>query len=228
METNNTILVSTVTLPATTPSSEMVDNGLRRRLSLATRERLFADGYSALTMDALAHDLGISKKTLYTVFPSKDALVTSLLDAFAADIRAEADQVLGDHRLSFAEKLRGFTGFMLEHMATINPSALRDLARYSPTHYAQIEALRRRHFPHIFGTLIEQGQTSGVVRADINSALAAEFLLLGVQGLLNPANPIGLRNRSVQATFEQVIDLFFGGLLTEQGRHDYAHLFPPR
>ena len=43
----------------------------RVRILEAARAHLFAYGYSALTMDALAHDLGMSKKTLYVYFPRR-------------------------------------------------------------------------------------------------------------------------------------------------------------
>jgi AcrR family transcriptional regulator len=51
-----------------------------RRILGVVRERLFTYGYNALTMDVLAHDLGMSKKTLYVHFPSKDAIIGAIID----------------------------------------------------------------------------------------------------------------------------------------------------
>src|ERR1035437_2727022 len=72
-----------------------------RRILDAARVHLFTYGYSALTMDNLAAELGMSKKTLYVHFPSKDALVEALIVGFTGEIRASADALFGDKTLSF-------------------------------------------------------------------------------------------------------------------------------
>jgi len=66
-----------ITRPAT-------DQTLHARIVETAHAHLFTYGYNALTMDDLAHELGVSKKTLYVHFRSKDALVEMILDNFAA------------------------------------------------------------------------------------------------------------------------------------------------
>ncbi|HVU23520.1 MAG TPA: helix-turn-helix domain-containing protein, partial [Opitutus sp.] len=65
--------------PAPTPAADP-----RTRIVTAARVHLFTYGYSALTMDDLARELGMSKKTLYVHFPGKDALVEAVLGQFVA------------------------------------------------------------------------------------------------------------------------------------------------
>ncbi|MBN8646248.1 MAG: helix-turn-helix transcriptional regulator, partial [Planctomycetes bacterium] len=65
---------------------------VRARLLAAARAHFFAAGYSALTMDDLAAELGMSKKTLYVYFPGKDALIEAILREFVAEVRASADE----------------------------------------------------------------------------------------------------------------------------------------
>src|SRR5437762_2233361 len=50
-----------------------------RRIVAAARRYFFAHGFRNVTMDDLAADLGMSKKTLYAFFSSKDALVEAVL-----------------------------------------------------------------------------------------------------------------------------------------------------
>jgi AcrR family transcriptional regulator len=48
---------------------------------LATTDRLFyAQGIRAVGVDTIAAEVGISKRTLYNYFPSKDALITAYLE----------------------------------------------------------------------------------------------------------------------------------------------------
>ena len=56
------------------------DDSPPARILRAAREQLFTAGYNALTMDALAHELGMSKKTLYAHFAGKDAMIAVIID----------------------------------------------------------------------------------------------------------------------------------------------------
>jgi AcrR family transcriptional regulator len=51
------------------------------RILKAAREQLFTHGYHALTMDGLAHELGMRKKTLYAHFAGKDEIVAAIIEA---------------------------------------------------------------------------------------------------------------------------------------------------
>src|SRR5437588_7649843 len=56
-----------------------------QRILAAARAHFFAHGFRSVTMDDLATELGMSKKTLYAEFPSKTALLRAvLLDKFAS------------------------------------------------------------------------------------------------------------------------------------------------
>lgn len=195
------------------------------RIVQAARAHLFAHGYSAWTMDDLAVELGMSKKTLYQHFPGKEELARAAIMAFAAEARANADRLLGDRSLAFAEKLRAFIEGMLQRLSQITPQMLRDLQRFAPELHELIFELRRRNAPHIFGTLLKQGQLNGKVRPEIDVQFAAEFLLHAMQGIMHPATLDQLRLAPHEA-FERAMRLYFGGLLTPVGRKDYEKSFP--
>ncbi len=197
---------------------------IRARILAQTRQHLFAQGYNSLTMAELATELGMSKKTLYLHFASKEDLVRQVILGFGREVRTDADAILRDHRLTFAEKLRGFVEGMLQRLSHLNPHLLRDLQRFAPELHALLAEIRRKNIPYIFGRLLEEGQLSGMVRDDINTAFAAEFLLQAMQGLLQ-ASTLGQLNLQPREIFENAMNLFFGGLLTPAGRKDYEKLF---
>jgi AcrR family transcriptional regulator len=67
---------------------------------LETADRLFyLQGIRAVGVDTIAAEIGISKRTLYNHFPSKDALITAYLTRRSRPIRpsdkAPAEQILG-------------------------------------------------------------------------------------------------------------------------------------
>lgn len=197
---------------------------VRTRILAAARAEFFAHGYSQLTMEGLASELGMSKKTLYVYFAGKDEIVAAVLDHLGAEIRADADALLRNRDLNLAEKLRGFVEGMLERMATLSPRTVRDLQRFAPHLYARVEAVRGQTLPYVFGRFVEEGQLAGVVRPGPGAAFAIEFFLHAMQGLMHPATLERLR-LAPRDVLAPAIDLFFGGLLTPTGRKQYEKMF---
>lgn len=191
----------------------------RSRILQAARTHLFAYGYTALTMDVLAAELGMSKKTLYVHFPSKDELVGEILRTFVADIRGSADALFNNPSLSFTVKLHRFSETMVKRLR-VSPHIFRDLQRAAPHMYRQIEELRHKNIPHIFGLLIRQGQAAKMVRADLDPDFAIEFWRPAIQALMHP-DTLERLHLTPDEIFSHAINLFFGGLLTPAGRKDY-------
>ena len=198
---------------------------LRQRILAQARTHFFNYGYSSFTMDDLATELGMSKKTLYVHFQSKEMIIRAVLDTFASEVRADAEQLLAHPSLAFAEKLRGFALSLMERLAQISPAVLRDLQRFAPALHRHIEQLRGKNSPYIFGRFIEAGQIAGVVRDDVSPVFAGEFYLHAMQGMMQPATLQRL-NLPPQMVLDRALRLFFCGLLTPVGHKEYEKSFP--
>ena len=61
------------------------------RILQQARAHFFTHGYSKFTMDDLATELGMSKKTLYVHFAGKDEILSAVIDEIGREVRAEAD-----------------------------------------------------------------------------------------------------------------------------------------
>lgn len=199
--------------PAATPA-------VRARILDAARRHFFEFGYSAWTMDDLARELGMSKKTLYRHFPGKDALLGEVLGVFASGILALANALFGDRSLSFPVKMCRFGEALMQRLSQVRPHTLRDLQRSAPQLYARLEELRSKNIPLIFGQIIREGQAAGMVRRDVDPAFAVAYWRPAIQSLLHPdtLEQLGLAPHEVM---RQAVDLFFGGLLTPAGQKDY-------
>src|SRR5215467_15952615 len=78
----------------------------RQRIINAARGHFFNHGFRSVTMDDLAEELGISKKTLYAHFPGKfDLLEAVLADKFAG-VEATLKEVTRAHPHDFPATLR--------------------------------------------------------------------------------------------------------------------------
>jgi len=196
---------------------------VRDRIVEVARRQLFRFGYAALTMDGLATELGMSKKTLYVHFAGKDVLVDEIILGFAEEVREGAATLFADETLGFAEKLVRFTEAMIARFARVPPTLFRELERFAPEVHRHIEELRFRNIPVVFGRIIAEGQKAGMVRRGVDPAFATEFWRAAIQSLMHPdaQERLGLRPEQV---FVQALNLFCGGLLTSEGMKDYENL----
>ncbi len=209
---------------APTPPVSAADSPNTRILETARRQ-LFTYGYNALTMDDLAHELGISKKTLYLHFPGKDAIISLIIEGIGRTIRGEMEAVLNDPGLNFAQKLRGIVDVVAPRLAQTSPAMLRELQRYAPRIHQKIDELRQKNIPYVFGRLFRAGIAEGAVRADLDPDFAAQFWLQAMRGLTHP-DTLATTHLTPRQTLEKALELFTGGLLTPGGRNDYEKLFP--
>ena len=198
-------------------------NTVRERILSGARKLLFSYGYQALTMDVLATELGMSKKTLYVHFPAKDTMVDEVILGFADEIKSMAAGIFEDESLGYAAKLARFTGELTGRFARLPPTLFRELERLAPEVYRHIEELRFNNIPVVFGRMIAEGQKAGMVRPGVDPAFATEFWRHAIQGVIHPdtTERLGLRPDQV---FSQALNLFCGGLLTAAGMKDYENV----
>ena len=67
--------------------------------------KIFNEKGLKFTMDDIAHDLGISKKTIYTIFKTKEQLFFTMVDYLFDQIKVSEQQVMHNDDLSVVEKI---------------------------------------------------------------------------------------------------------------------------
>ncbi|MBQ1459667.1 MAG: TetR/AcrR family transcriptional regulator [Oscillospiraceae bacterium] len=135
---------------------------LREKILEATLPLFNAQGLK-FTMDELARSLGMSKKTIYAVFPDKRTLLEALADHGFDFIRSSKDRLLEDESLPYTEKLRLVLGTLTEKYESIDLSRLHDLREKYPTVYDRV-AQRLESGWESTVALLEQGIAGGQLR----------------------------------------------------------------
>ncbi len=115
------------------------------------------------TMDDIARQLGISKKTIYTVFADKESLFLCMVDYLFDSIKECERQVTEDESLSTLEKVRKILGAMPERYRNIDFRQLYPLKEKYPSIYAKVQERLETGWEGTIA-LIEQGIREGVIR----------------------------------------------------------------
>ncbi len=196
------------------------DKEIKERI-LAKSEEMFTQfGYSKVKMEEIATGLGISKKTLYKFFPSKENLVREMLDSRRCDVENHIAELWMDESQDFVGKLKKLMDYVGKQTSKINGPLLWDLQRNIPEIWDEIQKFRKEKSWKKVSELIEEGIEKGIFRKDINQQLALLMYFNSVHSIINPESLAQLPFSANQA-FETIIKIMFEGILTEEGRAKY-------
>jgi AcrR family transcriptional regulator len=197
-------------------------DAVRWRIVEGASSHFFTHGFRGVTMDDLARELGMSKKTLYSRFDTKRQLLDAVIENKFRRLREDFAAVLAARR-DFPEMLREFLGCVQHHTSAIQPPFVRDMRQEGPEVFQKIERLRRASVGQYSGQLMRLGREAGFIRNDIPAHLIIEILLAAVQALINPARleELGLTPKSGCALICKVV---LEGAIAPAGR---THLKPP-
>jgi AcrR family transcriptional regulator len=189
----------------------------RQRAVEAARAHFFSHGFRSVTMDDLAEELGISKKTLYVHFPDKMALLEAVLADKFARLESKLKQVASEHPHDFSTALHELLASARDELDEIKPPFVRDMRQKAPHVFKMVERRRGEVIERFFGKLFVEGQRSGMVRKDLPARLLIEILLGAVQAVVNPAKieELGL---TPQTAFASVVKVVLDGVITRKGR----------
>ena len=205
-------------------SQAPADQAVRQRIISAAREHFLAHGFHNVTMDDLADELGMSKKTIYAHFPSKTALVEAmLLDKFRC-VEEEMAAITSECSGEFLAGLHRLLACVQRHTEEIRSPFVRDLQRDAPELFkGVVQARRREVIQRHFGKLLGEGRREGLIRKDISVHLIIEILLGAVEAIVNPPRLAEL-DLSPKSAVTAIISMILTGALTPEGRAKYDRL----
>jgi AcrR family transcriptional regulator len=189
----------------------------RRCIVEAARAHFFSHGFRSVTMDDLAEELGVSKKTLYAHFPGKfDLLEAVLADKFAS-VEATLKEVTRAHPHNFPATLHELLAGTQRELNEIKPPFVRDMRQKAPQVFKVVERRRAALIQRHFGKLFVEGQRAGMVRKDVPAKLMIEILLAMVQSIMNPPKMEELGMMPKEG-FAGILKIVLEGALTAKGR----------
>ena len=187
------------------------------RIVEAARAHFFSHGFRSVTMDDLADELGISKKTLYAHFSSKIALLEAVLADKFAGLEAKLQEITRAFPHDFPAALHELLANTQRELDEIKPPFVRDMRQKAPQVFTIVERRRAELIQRFFGKLFVEGQRTGMVRKDLPAKLMIEILLAAVRAIVNPAKveELGLTPKT---GFASVVKVVLEGVITRKGR----------
>lgn len=191
------------------------DDGRARIVAAA--ERLFIEhGFSRVTMDEIASALGMSKKTLYRHFQSKEELCSAAVDALFTELDEALRRIVEDDSLPFEQRLAQYFSEISVAFEKARGPLLRDLMRDAPDLYQRVVTERKEIVKRRTRALFKDGMRDGALRNDVPDRFIVALIMVISEHLIHPDRLAELQMSPRQA-FERSISVILDGLRARPG-----------
>lgn len=198
----------------------MEDSELKEKILLRAEEIFFQYGYTRVRMDEIAENLGMSKKTLYKFFDSKENLFLEIIGRLKVRIKTNCDLICGDKEMEFIQKLKKLMSYIAKQSSKLRGPLPEDMQKNMPQVWLDINEYRKKEALTKFGDLIDEGVRKGAFRKDIDRQVIVLMYVNAISSLINPEVLSQLPFTGDQV-FETIIKIMFEGIFTDEGRQKY-------
>ncbi|MHB8579096.1 MAG: TetR/AcrR family transcriptional regulator [Ignavibacteriaceae bacterium] len=193
---------------------------IKERIFDKAEQMFFQHGYAKVTMEEIASGLGISKKTLYKFFPSKEHIIRELTNNRICNNQEQINQIWAEEGIDFVVKLKKMMDFIGKQSSKIKGQLSEDLQKNMPDLWNEIHNSQKMNGLEKASELLDKGVENGVFRNDIGKEIILLMFSNAVQGIINPETLSQLPYSSSQA-IETIFKVLFEGIFTEEGRSKY-------
>lgn len=196
-------------------------NDVKERIQAKAEELFMRYGIRSVSMDDIAAQLGMSKKTLYQYFDDKDKLVDAVVDAELSQgqndcvlcLKQSADAV--DELFITMEQIA-------EQFRNMNPMVLYDLEKFHPGSYQKFMKHKNEFLLDVIRKNIERGIAEGLFRPEINVDVISRFRLESMMIAFN-MSIFPPRKYNLAEVTQEIIELYLYGLATLKGHKLILH-----
>ena len=180
-------------------------------------ELFFRLGIRSVSIDDICRELGMSKKTFYVYFASKDELIEQMLQANIDYIDTKMNSLL--EQRDFRNLVKAFIKHQEAEKNDVRrvPQLVYDLKKYYPRQFAdfQVKCFESQK-SHIMKYL-QLGVEQGLVRANLNIELTAILFAKIHSDAIRDFEVIEAHNHNMHQLAHTAMDVFVRGVLSEEG-----------
>jgi AcrR family transcriptional regulator len=179
------------------------------------RELYMKYGIKSITMDDVAREMGISKKTLYQYVTDKDDLVGKFIDH---EIELRKEDIFKCFRIgsNAIEELFEISIFMNKRIRNQSTAAEYDLKKYYPNHYQKTIKARREGIYNYIMVNLEKGIKEGLYRKKLNKEVIAKLYLWRSENI-NFDELFTIEEFTSVKLFVELLTYHVRGIATEKG-----------
>ena len=192
-------------LDNTTPEGPILEHGL---------DLFSQNGVKGFTVESLAKDLAMSKKTIYKFFPTKEILLQSILQHMTGILHGHFIRVLAQN-VNPLDKFIRVMDKVATSISRVPISRLSELKARFPAIWEELEAFRMARRDDFFA-ILKEGESQGLIRSNLDLEKVATLFMNIINQVFQPE--FFLQNQLVPKDIIKLFrDIFLRGIVTEKG-----------
>ncbi len=198
------------------------DSPERTKIIEHCSNKFFRDGFYYVTVDQIASELRISKKTIYKYFTSKDNLVEAVTDNLMNTVSSRIESVVNTNAESLTKAIMMFD-VMSSVILKFSENWLRDIQIHMPDLWKKIDEFRTQRAYLVLGSIINQGQKEGMI-IDKPSELIIHLFVNSIRSVVNP-DFLFYQKLNYKEALHHTFEILFNGILTAKGKKQFDKIF---
>jgi AcrR family transcriptional regulator len=217
METKNTKNVSTVffvTIFAAMKNTEAQEK--EQKLIEEAHQVFMRYGIKSMTMDDIARQLRISKKTLYSFVSDKTDLVNKCLDYDCLVSISQINEVR-NKKLNAIDENFEISSLIVHQLKGIHPSIFYDLEKYYPEAWNKMNSLHYDEAANMMEDNLKRGIAEGLYRDDLNIPIMTRLWVSRINVIFDPSM-FPMDKFSLTEVYQEMFIHHILGIASEKGR----------
>jgi AcrR family transcriptional regulator len=184
--------------------------------------KFLKDGFYYVTVDQIASELRMSKKTIYNYFSTKNELVETVAINMMEDVSRRIEDIINSKNDSLTKALVLFE-VMAGVVVRFSENWLKDLQIHTPKLWKKIDEFRAKRAFTALGSIIKQGQSEGII-IDKPAELIIHIFVNTIRSVVHP-DFLYHQKFNYKEAFIHSFEILFNGILTPKGKKIFDKIF---
>ncbi|MEZ4886367.1 MAG: TetR/AcrR family transcriptional regulator [Chitinophagales bacterium] len=172
-------------------------------------------GIRSVSMDDIARELGMSKKTIYEKVGNKEALIKKAME-FHIQLDCAMTEDLQKKEGNAIDEMLGIADFVIQELSDLNPSVIYDLKKYYRNIWEMMEIHRYTHIHTNILRNLQNGIEQGLYRENIRPELIAHFYT-GIAHVFTEGDFLEQKKYTVAEAYIEAFKYHIYGIASEKG-----------
>jgi AcrR family transcriptional regulator len=195
--------------------AELFEMDPQEKILKSSLALFFKYGIKHVTMDDIAKELGMSKKTIYQFYKEKDDLVNQLCDLELKEQECQFDDLNRNAKDPIHEIIL-ISDKMRKMMQNINPIFFMDLQKFYPSGFKMFQKFKEDCAYRNILANIKKGIEQGIYRYDLDPDFVSRLRLAQIDMMMF-GNYFSYEKLGFAKANQLVLEIFIYGICTVKG-----------
>lgn len=182
--------------------------------------KFHSEGFYKTSMDEIARDLQMSKKTIYKYFQSKEGLLESVASWLMSESKSHIDSILSSDE-SVVVKFLKIINMYNSKVLKCSEKWFTDLQVHAPRLWQTIDEFRTNRIYQVLSELVIEGKKEGMIDDQIPTCVIVTSYNSTIRSMVN-YQFLYENNISVSDAANHAMQMLLNGILTKKGKAEFA------